>query len=144
MNKIKIILVCLLIPFVISLGLVFLKMKAKGDYQQKTVLAKEIRKALDHLMPDLRQARENTLLGLPADGQWHDRVAFVQGQGVLEYMIKGGQLFRIDHGTGLLIADDIDGLRIRRQKAAPGILEVQIKAQNSVSLISNFKIRTQP
>ena len=54
----------------------FLKIKNKEDYHQKIVLAQEIHKVLEHLMFDLYDARENTIQDVPADGQWHNRIAF--------------------------------------------------------------------
>ena len=99
MNKLKIIYVCLLIPFFVLIALTVLKIKNKEEFQQKAVLAKEMRKVLDHLMFDLREARENTILDVPADGQWHHRIAFVQNRkGALEYIIKQGHLWRINNG----------------------------------------------
>jgi hypothetical protein len=142
MKKIKIIYICLFIPFFILMALAFLKIKHNEEFQQKAVLAREIHKVLGSLMFDLSQARENSIQDVPADGLWHDRIAFFQiRQGPLEYLIKEGHLLRINNGESLLIADNIADLRIRRQKQTPDILEVQIKAQKNVSLFSNFKVR---
>jgi hypothetical protein len=142
MKKIKIIYICLFIPFFIFVALTVLKIKNKEEFQQKAVLAREIRKVLYHLMVDLRDARVNTFLDAPADGQWHNRIAFIEaGQGALEYVIKEGHLLRLNDGKSLLIADDIGGLRIRHQKETPDIVEVQIEARKNVSLTSYLKIR---
>ena len=93
-------------------------------------------------MFDLRKRVKILSWMLPADGLWHNRIAFDQAQqGPLEYIIKDGHLLRINDGKTLLIADNISDLRIRRQKTTPDILEVQIEAQNNVSLVSNLKIR---
>lgn len=142
MNKIKPILLLLLIPFFILLAFACWKIKSKEDFKQKIVLAVETRKVLSHLMPDIYQAREDSFEGVPADGLWHHRFVFIHAHdGVLEYRIKEGHLFRINKGQEVLIADDIADLRIRRQQETPDILEVQIKAQKEVSLVSNLKIR---
>jgi hypothetical protein len=137
MKNIKFILISLLILCLALAILTFLKIKAKEDFQQKAVLAMETRKVLEHLMVDLREARENTILDAPADGAWHSRI----GQGSLEYIVKEGRLLRLNHGQSLLIADDIATLHIRRQQSTPDILEVQIEAQKNVSLVSNLRIR---
>lgn len=142
MNKIKIIIICLLIPFFVLISVIFVKIKTREEFQQKVVLAQETRKVLEHVMFDLLDARESTILGVPADGLWHNRIAFNSAQqGVLEYIIKDGRLLRVNNGRILLVADNIVDLRIRRQQAAPDIVEVQIKAQKNVSLISNLKVR---
>ncbi|MBF0503709.1 MAG: hypothetical protein HQL14_01275 [Candidatus Omnitrophica bacterium] len=142
MNKIKIICAFLLIGLLALMIVIFFKVKNKEDYHQKVILAHEIRKALDHLMFDLREAREDTIQDVPADGRWHGRIAFEHtGQGALEYELKNEHLWRLNKGQAVLIADHIGGLFIRRQSQAPDILEVQIKAQNGVLLVSNFKVR---
>ncbi len=142
MNKIKIILVCLVISFLVLIALNLLKLKNNEEFRQKAVLAHEIRKVLDHLIFDLLEARENSILDVPADGLWHHRIAFVSvRQGALEYILKEGRLFRVNRGGCVLIADDIGDLLFRRQKGRPDILEVQIVAQKNVSLISNLRIR---
>jgi len=142
MDKIKIIIVCLLVPFFVLAAFTFHKIKSKEEFQQKAVLAKEMRKAMEHLMLDLLKARKDTILNAPADGLWHNRIAFTHAkQGALEYWIKDGHLLRINNGKTILIADDIGDLRIRRQPQTPDIMEVQIEAQNNVSLISNLKVR---
>jgi len=142
MSKIKICYLCLALLFFVLIIFSMMKIKNKEEFQQKTVLAQEIRKVLGVLMIDLREAHENTIQDLPADGLWHNRIAFGgSGQVSLEYFIKERHLFRINNGNRILIADNIGGLRIRRQKESPDILEVQIKAQNNATLISNLKIR---
>jgi len=142
MNKIKITLICFFIPCVILIVFAAFKIKQKVVFGQKVVLALETRKVLEHLMVDLRGARQNTILDVPPDGQWHHRIAFDRaGQGALEYTIDQGHLYRVNKGDRLLIADDIVDLRIRRQKDAVDIFEVQIEAHKDASLISNFKIR---
>jgi hypothetical protein len=145
MKKIQIILFGLFISLFFLMTIIGLKIKAKYDLQQKTLLALQIGKAVEYLMPDLREARENTIRDVPPDGLWHHRIAFIQNQqGGVVYMVKEGRLFRVNRGKVFLIADDISDLRIRRQSAFPDILEVQIEARKNVSLISNFKIRVHP
>lgn len=141
MNKVKIIIICVLAAFLVFM---FLKIKSREEFQQKALLAVQIRKVLDHLMLDLLEARENTLAEAPADGQWHDRIDFIQAQdGPLQYAVKDGHLLRLNKGKAVWIADDISDIRIRHQKATPDILEVEIVAHKNVSLISYVKIRTR-
>jgi len=144
MKRLKIVFVCMLVPFFVFTGIILLKIKNKEDFKQKTVLAYEVRKVLGFLMLDLREAREDSFIDLPIDGQWHKRIAFNSAhQGELEYVINDRHLFRVSNGVRKLIADDIKDLRIRRQKAAPAILEVQIEARNNVTLVSNLRIRVR-
>ena len=123
-------------------ALVCLKIKDKEDYRRKIVLAGEIHKVLERLMFDLYGAGVSSIQDVPADGEWHDRIAFAHpGQGAGEYQLQGGHLWRMSAGQASLIADHIGRLRIRRQKEDPDILEVQIEARDDVSLLSNLKIR---
>jgi len=142
MNKKRIIFVCLCIGLIVLTALVGLKIKNKEDYRRKIVLAGEIHKVLDHLMFDLYGAGANSIQDVPADGEWHHRIAFAHpGQGRGEYQLQGGHLWRKSEGQASLIADHIGQLLIRRQKETPDILEVQIEAKDGVSLLSHLKIR---
>jgi len=144
MNRIKIICLCLFIGFLTLMAFSFLKFKHHEAYRQRIALAREIRKALDHLMPDLYAARENTIQGVQADGQWYNRITFeYAGQGMVSYALKEGHLWRLNNGRAELIADHIGDLRIRRQKETPDMLEVQLEARNNVVLVSNLRIRVR-
>jgi len=138
----KIINIGLFIILMVLTGMVFLKIKHRNEYQQKLILAQEMRKALEHLMIDLSQARPGSLQDVPNDGQWHNRLEFEsRGQGLLVYTIHNGNLYKQSHGQEELIADYIDLLRIRRQQTAPDIIEVQVEARNNMSLTSNLELR---
>ena len=142
MNNMKIIYFCLFAFLIVLIGLTLLKIKHQGEFQQKTVLAKETHQGLVKLMYDLSKAHKNTIRGVKPDGQWHHRIAFYQtGQGLVTYLLKDGRLLRLNANKNLLIAYSIADLSFRRQPQAPDILEVRIVAQKDVSLISNFKIR---
>lgn len=122
--------------------LTFYNIKNKEEFRQKIILAKETKKALERLMFDLREARENTILDVRPDGLWHRRIAFIRAhQGVLEYTVKKGHLLRLNKGKEMLVADHIGDFCVRRQKGTPDILEVQIKAQDRVSLTFNLRVK---
>jgi hypothetical protein len=142
MNKMRIIFICLFIGIFVLIVYPFLKVKNKEVYRQKIVLAQEIRKSLDHLMPDLYTVSADAIKDVPADGQWYDQITFEDArQGVVVYKLRAGHLWRLIQGHDLLIARDIGALRVRRQKETPDILEVQIEAKNNVTLVSNVRIR---
>ena len=143
MFKIKIILLFLLVPIFILCAMVFWKAKEKQDYNQRVVLAQEIHGAMNHLMFDLRSARQGSVQEVLADGQWHDRIAFADAHGPVEYFLKDGHLDRRSAGKTMSIADHIAFLHMRRPSADPAVLEVQIQARDRLSLTSNFKIRMQ-
>jgi hypothetical protein len=110
---------------------------------QKVVLAKETHKVLNYLMLDLREAKQSSLKGMPADGQWHSNIAFAHSSGPIQYVIKNGELNRHAQGKVTPIAKSIESLYFLRRSNDPAIIQVQIKAKNQSSLISNFKIRMQ-
>ncbi len=88
------------------------------------------------MMHDL-QSVQSTSVTVPADGQWHNRLAFdrMDGQHVI-YEIKEQQLKRNNKSVAAGISD----LRIRRLSSDPDLLEVQLQAQSTTSM-SNFKMR---
>ncbi len=116
--------------------------KQRQAYEQKVVLAKEIKKVMGRLMIDLRNTTAASLKDVPADGQWHGRMAFVSaGEGAVEYTIAQGRLIRVSQGVKQEIAQHINRLKIRRYGQSPTLLEVQIEALNKSQLTSNFKLR---
>ena len=143
MPKIKLIIVCCLIPVFALCALVLWKAKEKQDYRQRVILAQEIRKVMNLMMFDLRETRQGSVQGVPADGQWHDRIAFEHSGGPIEYSLKDGHVSRFSDGRGTPVADHIASLRMRRQAVDGAIAEVQIQARDKISLVSNFKIRMQ-
>ena len=116
MRKIKNNTFFLLFLFIVLITLTFLKIKDKEEFQQKAVFAQEIKMVTKPLMIDLNQERDNILMDVPADGEWHKT-------------------------KRVLIADNIGDLRIRRLKENPGVLEVQIEAKENDSLIYNLRVR---
>jgi hypothetical protein len=142
MNKTKIVPVCLFILCFFILALTLVRIREIHRMDQKIVLAHETNKALYHLMFDLSQVREASIQDVPADGAWHDHITFMRApQGEQEYVVQGRELLLVDNGKPSSIAENIVGLRIRRHMDSPGILEVQIRAQKDVTLLSNFRIR---
>lgn len=136
-----------LLVVAIAAGLVFYNSFARQQYRSQVILAKELRKAMDAMMWDLRQAKAMTVKGVPADGQWRHEIIFdtVRDEGI-SYLLNGpagDQLKRAHQETRRLIASHMGELNIRRQAESPSVLEVQIKARNETSLMSNFKIRMQ-
>ena len=129
-------------------GVFYAKSVSQTKRQSQMALAKEIRKAMDAMMVDFREARSTTIQGVPADGQWHHRVSFNKGgKNVVRYEVTSPthELMRTegDLSQFVPIARSIAGLNIRRQPGVLDVLEVQVQAKNQVELVSNFKIRTR-
>ena len=145
MLKLKLILVALFIPLFIFLLLVGWRMKEKYEYPHKIVLAKEIRKVMDRMMIDVREAKQSSIREVPTDGKWHKRNAFDKvNEGMVEYVVvKDRQLVRLTPGRAETIANHIAAIRIRRPTKEADVLEIQIEAKKDISLMSNFKIRVR-
>jgi hypothetical protein len=143
MFRLKTILVLMIVPVFVLAGIIMWQARVKEDHGRKMVLAQDVRKVMNYLMFDLRETRGASLKGVPPDGAWHERVAFEHSTGPVEYSLKEGHVSRLGAGKTVAIADHISNLRMRRQAANPGIIEVQITARDKASLVSNFKIRMQ-
>jgi hypothetical protein len=81
MNKMKNILVCLLIFFILLAGLMYLKIENKKLSQLKVILVqKEMRALLIE--------RQNIVRSVPADGLWYNMRRSRETPGILEVQIK--------------------------------------------------------
>ena len=137
----------LVLVFALTLGAVLYgRSPSVNMHNAQMALARETRKAMDAMMGDFREARSATIEGVPADGKWYHSLAFDKGtQGAVRYELTpaGHELRRVTPGSSRTVAVHIAVLNIRRQPGVADVLEVQLQAQNSGTLISNFKIRTR-
>ena len=136
-------LMIILVLVMICAGVFFWKTVQGQNHAQKVVLARDIGNVITYLMFDLREARQGTIRDVPADGKWHDRVAFAHDGGAIEYYVENGHVTRVSPGKTTAIANHIVMLRMRREAKSAAVMEVEIKAHDHVSLTSHFKIRMQ-
>ena len=74
---------------VFGAALVVYNITKRQRYDSQVVLAKELHKAMDAMMGDLRQARTITVKGVPPDGQWHHAVTFnTTEEGPVQYRLN--------------------------------------------------------
>ena len=125
-------------------------------------LQQELRKGMDAMSEDLRQAGASSITNVPADGIWYNTITFKICTGVssgniswssntIQYVIGSGanvnQILRKSGSQSKVIAQDIQTLQIRRQSSAPNIVEVSLLAQKNtsggrlLSLNSNFSAK---
>lgn len=103
----------------------------------------EIRKAIDWVSDELRQAGLSTISGVPSNGTWYNSITFQVPQTVIDgYIIwdtpsiqyflggsTGTQLIRRQGVTEKIIANNISSFQVRRQFATRRVVEISIQAQ---------------
>ena len=111
----------------------------------KTELQQELRKGMDWMIYELRQAGNLSIQNVPANGNWYSTITFQIPSGVTAgtltwnassiQFVKGGsgsnQLLRISGGNTKILGQYFQSLQFRRQSATPDILEVAMQAQKN-------------
>jgi len=112
--------------------------------QVKIELQQEMRKAMDNMIHELRQAGDSSIVNVPADNTWYTTVTFRTPAGVSSgsinwnadtiQFVRGGAnneyLQRVSSSTKT-ICQDMQSLQFRRQSTSPDILEVAMQAQKN-------------
>ena len=127
----------------------------------KVELQQELRKAMDWITEDLRQAGPSSITNVPADGTWYNTITFKICNGASGGNIswaaqntqysKGGtgsaQLLRTTGAQSQVIAQDIQSLQFRRTTTAGNIVNVALTVQKNtiggrlLTLTSNFQVK---
>jgi prepilin-type N-terminal cleavage/methylation domain-containing protein len=112
--------------------------------EAKIELQQELRKAVDWIAQDLRQAGSVSITNVPADGAWYTLITFRKASGVsggsvvwdtdaTKYSLGGtdsAQLQRqVGSQTPRVIAQNFQSLQFRRQSASADVVDVAMQAQ---------------
>jgi Tfp pilus assembly protein PilV len=114
----------------------------------KIGMRQELRKSMETMINDLRQAGDDSIADVPADDTWYTSITFQVPQTVtggiitwdsnaIQYTLggtNGDQLQKITGGSTQIVSQDIQSLQFRRLSTAPNILEVALAAQDTVDL----------
>lgn len=106
-------------------------------------LHQELRKALDYMINDLRQAGSSSIIDVPADGTWRSSIRFKTPAGVsggtltwnlteIQFLIGGtnaDELRRVEGADVRVLAQNMQALQFRRLAATPNIIEISMQAQ---------------
>ena len=124
-------------------------------------LQQELRKAVDWMAEDLRQAGTSSITNVPADGVWYATITFKISAGVnngnilwagssTQYLLGGTGSTQLQRKIGSqtqVIAQNIASLQIRREAGTPKIVEVALRAEKRtpeghlIQVSSNFNSR---
>lgn len=129
---------------IVLLGGAFLFYKSSSflEQQRRLSLARELRKAVSATMLDLNQALSSSIVGVPADGQWHHAVSFnTRGSGSIQYILNGEQLYRGDARSKQLISAHVKEFNLKRDAAIPMIVDLKIVLKDGISLTSGSRVR---
>ncbi|HOY09201.1 MAG TPA: prepilin-type N-terminal cleavage/methylation domain-containing protein [Candidatus Omnitrophota bacterium] len=124
----------------------------------KVELQQDLRKAMDWMMLDLRQAGAVSIDDVPVSNSWSTVITFSVANGVsggvtiwtsdkIKYYLSGTLLKRQYGASVRDIAQDITVLQVRRPVSAPNTVEVNLQAQrqtiqgNTVPLSQSFVVK---
>jgi Tfp pilus assembly protein PilW len=107
-------------------------------------LVQELRKGIDWMRKDLRQAGVSKITGVPADGTWYTSITFQTPSGVVSGAAtwnaavqyhRGGtgnqQLLRTVGGVDRAIAQDMNLVQFKRTAADPSVVLISAQAQKN-------------
>jgi len=111
----------------------------------KIEIQQDLRKALDWMINDLRQAGDESIIDVPADDAWYPSITFKLPDSVVNGILvwetdtirfaRGGtdssQIQRIKGTDTRILAQNVQSLQFRRLSAAPDTLEVAMTAQKN-------------
>jgi Tfp pilus assembly protein PilW len=139
----EIIVVVLISTFLIG-GIYTVLSTGKNSWEinrDRLEVQQELRKGLDWMRRDLRQAGVSTVTGVPTDGTPYVSIVFQMPSGVaggvitwgatVQYTIAGGQLIRTTGGANRVIAQDFNTLQFRRTAASPNIVQITATARKN-------------
>jgi prepilin-type N-terminal cleavage/methylation domain-containing protein len=140
------VLVTVLIFMLISAGIMTIVNSGNDIWQMNKAsveLQQELRKAMDWMMNDLREAGTSSIIDVPADGAAYTSITFSTPTGVsggsltwdastINFALSSNQLIRTYGGTTRTLASRIVLLEFTRQAASSEILEVTLRGQRAV------------
>lgn len=110
----------------------------------KIELQQDLRKAVDWITQDLRQAGSVSITNVPANGTWYTLITFrkassVSGGSVVwdtdttKYLLGGSDSTQLQRQTGSqtpkVIGQNFQSLRFRRQSSSANIIDVALQAR---------------
>ncbi len=144
---VEIMVVVLISSFMIA-GLYTILGTGKSSWEinrDRLEVQQEIRKGMDWMRRDLRQAGVTTITNVPANGTWYTTITFQTPSGVNAAGVatwnpavtysRGGtgnqQLLRTVGGVSRIISQDINTLQFRRTAADPNVISISVQAQKN-------------
>ena len=114
----------------------------------KIELQQELRKAIDYMVGDLRQAGSISIVDVPADGTWYDTITFKIPAGVtsghliwstntIQYVLGGtgnDQIQRILGASNRIVSNNVNSMQFRRFPAEADTIQVALQAQDTTTL----------
>ena len=124
------------------LGLWEVAWSSFASAEAQTRVNQELRKGVEFIVGDVTEAGVDTIAGVPADGVWYPSVTFEKPAGVasgelvwsgtaITYALGGEQLLRTTAGDQRVVANRITSFKVRREAAAPAVLEFLVSSQQT-------------
>lgn len=151
------------IVFSVILGACYAVLMSGSDSWEansvRVELQQELRKGMDWILNDLRQAGSASLSdsGAPVYGTWYTSITFRKSNGVsggaiswaadtTKYLLGGSDSTQLQRQVGsqtpAVIAQNIQTLQFRRLASAPNVVEVNLQAQKKTLRGKNMTGKT--
>lgn len=145
-SMVEIMVVVLIFSF-ISAGLYTSAVVGQRTWETNKVqieLQQELRKSMEAMIDNLRQAGNTSIVNVPSDGNWYTTITFKTPSGVasgnitwntdtIQYLVAGTELQEKIGTDTNIISHDISALQFRRQASAPETLEVALQGQKNTA-----------
>lgn len=149
------------IVFSVILGACYAVLMSGSDSWEansvRVELQQELRKGMDWILNDLRQAGSASVSDVPANGTWYTSITFRKSNGVssgviswaadtTKYLLGGSDSTQLQRQVGsqtpAVIAQNISTLQFRRLASAPNVVEVNLQAQKKTLRGKNMTGKT--
>ena len=153
------VLVSVFIFLILSTGIYTVLYSSQAFWQvneARVQAQQQLRRAMEGMIDELREAGSGSILDVPADGAWRTSITFRVPSGVTAGSLvwngsninfaRGGtggtQLLRTQGGATSVLANNIQLLRFRRLGATPDKLEISLTAQKKTlkGVPANFQV----
>ncbi len=113
----------------------------------KLELQQEVRKGVEWMRYDLREAGDASIFDVPDDDNWYDQITFkvpagvsggtiVWSSGTIQYKLAGpdgNQLQKISDSGTTILANNISQLHFKRASASPHMIEIALTGQKNTT-----------
>lgn len=142
--------VTMLIFSILAGGLYAMLRAGDSSWQTNRVrveLQQELRKAIEWMKNDLREAGTSSIVDVPADGNWYPTITFKTPSGVsggtiiwntdaIQFLIGGTggtQLLRTSGISSKVIAQSVSSVQFRRQPSSSDVLEIVLQGEKDTA-----------
>ena len=110
----------------------------------KMSLQQDLRRAMEEMQFELREAGATSISNVPADGTWYSTISYQIPSGitsgdlvwdtdVITLSVTNNRLQRVKGLTTKVLANDVQSVQFRRQAATSNLLEIDVQGQKTTA-----------